>query len=335
MTRDVREGGAWTRAQRGKNDALYLAIRAALAVLVPLPPAWLRAIGRGVGLLALALLGRARRTARANLAGALPEAPPAERRALLVRTYVALGAHLGDAIAALDARRAPDLLPIDDADVALLRDAPRGVVFASAHLGPWERVAATLVARGVPMTALARESYDPRLDAIYARLRDARGVRMIYRGQPGAAARIVRVLRAGGVLGIPMDLKSRVPSVGARFLGRLAPTPVGPARIALRTGARVVVGTVAPDLRAPGGLRITCTAIDTSDLVRGDARARARAVVLLTERINAELSARILALPAEWPWMHERFDGCDAGAEAPAAPDALYEPRAGIPYTDR
>jgi KDO2-lipid IV(A) lauroyltransferase len=303
--RDVREGGAWTRAQRWKNDALYVAIRAALAVVAPLPAAGLRVVGRLVGLVALALFRSARRTAAQNLALAFPEAPQRERRAILVRTYAALGGHLGDALAALDARTTVPPLAIDDADLAKLRDA-RGVVFASAHLGPWERVAATLVARGVPFTALARAGYDPRLDALYARLRDARGVRTIYRGRRGAASRIVRALRRGGVLGVPMDLRSRVPSVDAPFLGRVAPTPVGPARIALRTGARVVVGTVAPDPRSPEGLRITCTEIVTDDLASatGVTEDAARA---LTERINDELSRRIRALPTEWPWMHPRF----------------------------
>ncbi len=154
------------------------------------------------------------------------------------------------------------------------------------------------------MTAIAREPYDPRLAALYERLRSGRGVPVIYRGHPGAAARMLRTLRGGGVLGVPMDLRSRVPSIDVPFLGREAPTPVGPARLALRTGAAVVVGTVAPDLAQ--GLRVTCAEIPTNDLVAGAAGERT-----LTARINAELEARILALPEEWPWMHDRFDGGD------------------------
>jgi KDO2-lipid IV(A) lauroyltransferase len=278
-----------------KNAAIALFVRLALGALVPLPPSLLRGLGRGLGLLALAIFPAARRTAVANLARAFPETPAAARRALLLRAYVTLGAFLGDAIASLDTRRALAPLPIDDADLATLSD-PRGVVFVSAHLGPWDRVAATLVARGVPLTAVAREPYDARLAWIYGRLREARGVRVVYRGAPGAHARIVRVLKGARVLGVPMDLRSRVPSVDAPFLGELAPTPVGPARIALRTKARVVVGTVARDLR------VTCTPIATDDLAC-DARSERE----LTARINAELSRRIRAFPEAWVWMHERF----------------------------
>ena len=49
----------------------------------------------------------------------------------------------------------------------------RGVLFPSAHLGPWERVAPSLVACGVPLVTLARESYDPRFSRLYERLRGA------------------------------------------------------------------------------------------------------------------------------------------------------------------
>jgi KDO2-lipid IV(A) lauroyltransferase len=175
-------------------------------------------------------------------------------------------------------------------------------VFASAHLGPWERVAATLAAEGVPMTVVAREPYDPRLAWIYERLRDARGVPAIYRGLPGASMRMVRVLRKGGILGIPMDLRSRVPSVDVSFLGQPAPVPIGPARLALRTGAGVIVGTVAPDSSLPEGLRITCTEVSSEGLA-----ATPEGEHVLTQRIADELSARILALPDQWVWMHDRF----------------------------
>jgi len=99
-----------------------------------------------------------------------------------------------------------------------------------------------------------------------------------------------------------MDLRSRVPSVQATFLGQATQVPVGPARIALRMGAAVVVGTVGPDANAPGGLRITCTEVPTGDLAPDDAGERA-----LTGRLATELSNRIRALPGEWVWMHDRF----------------------------
>jgi KDO2-lipid IV(A) lauroyltransferase len=290
---------AWTIAQTAKNDAIYVAVRATLGVLRFVPRRLLRAIGRGLGRVAYTLFARARRTALANLTRARPELPEDARRALARRAFVTLGAHLGDAVAML---RGDDPAPLafDEADRAVLDEARavgRGVVFASAHLGPWERVAATLVQAGVPLVTIAREAYDPRLTSIYDRIRAPRGVRAIYRGRPEAASRIVRALRSGAVLGMPMDLASRVPSIDAPFLGHAARTAVGPARIALRTGAPVVVGTYAP------GERVTVTRIRTDDLAPGTAGEKT-----LTSRLNEAIAARILATPESWVWMHERFD---------------------------
>jgi KDO2-lipid IV(A) lauroyltransferase len=290
----------WSARQRAKNALVFAAATLATTVLAPLPRAWLRSMGRAVGVLAHAVFGRARRTARENVSRAFPDMPVAERAALVRRVFRALGARLGETLALL--RGGPPTLRLDDASARALREAgSRGVVFASAHLGPWEEVAAALVSAGVPLTTVARESYDPRLTRLYTKLRGAHGVRAIHRGEPGAAMRMVRTLREGRVLGVPMDLRSRVPSIEVPFLGHPARTPVGPARIALRTGAAVVVGTAAR--RDEGGtLCVTATAIPTADLAPDDAGERA-----LTERINDELSRRIRALPEEWVWMHERW----------------------------
>jgi KDO2-lipid IV(A) lauroyltransferase len=300
---DVREGGRWTAAQRVKNDALWVLARVALAIAGVLPLPLLRSLGRHLGRLAHTLARNARRTALHNVALVLPELDDGARSALVRRCFIHLGELLGETVAMLDATRASPPLPLTPEAAAILDDARRegrGVVFASAHLGPWERVAASLVAAGVPLVALGREAYDPRFSLLYERMRRGHGVGVLWRAGPGSAARILRTLRSGGVLGIPMDLRSRVPGCDAPFLGHMAPTPVGPARIALRTRAPVVVGSAAP---GRAGLVVTATRIDAADLSADDAGARE-----LTARINAELSRRILALPHAWVWMHDRWN---------------------------
>ena len=298
---DLREGARWGRAQWAKNTLLYALARLALGAASLLPRAVARAAGAAAGALAYVIFAGARRTAHANAARALSHLPERARRGVVRRAYLGLGAELGDAARMLRVPAAP--LPLTAEAREVLRAARaegRGVVFASAHLGPWERVAAGLVAAGEPFVTVAREAYDPRFTRLYERMRGHGGVRAIYRGDAGAAARIVRALRSGGVLGMPMDLASRVPSVDVPFLGHVARTPVGPARLALRTGAAVVVGTVARDLA--GALVVTATRVHADDLDAGERGERE-----LTARINAELSRRILALPELWVWMHPRF----------------------------
>jgi len=307
---EARSNATWTSLQRAKNDALWLLASTAMGAVRPMPLPVLRALGRALGVAAHALCTAARRTALANVAMVFPQLDPAQRRAFVRRCFSTLGELLGETVALFHRRSAPTPLPVCREALELLGQARRqgrGVVFASAHLGPWERVAASLVASGVPLVTVARESYDPRFSRWYDKLRTAHGVRVVWRSSPGAAAGVLRVLRAGGVLGLPMDLRTRAPSCEAPFLGHRAPTPVGPARLALRTGALVVVGTAAPSTGADGGARVTATRIVTHDLPRaGDDLASA--AVELTARINAELSRRILDLPHAWPWMHERWD---------------------------
>lgn len=292
---DVREGGQWSPRQRAKNDLLYAAALGALA-LGHLPRAALLSLGRFVGRAIHFSSPALRHIAERQIARALPER---DAVSLARACFVELGAQLADALATT-ARGDTTLLEIaaHDRDVLAAAVAEgRGVVLASAHLGPFERVARTLAAHA-PLSVVARESYDPRLMRIYARLRpyDA-----IYRGAAGAGVRMLRALRSGRVLGIPMDLRTRAESVAAPFLGDdEAPTAVGPARLALRTGARVLVATAE---RTHGqALAVTVTPIDTRDLSPSSPADE----IELTRRINHELSARIVALPTMWPWMHAR-----------------------------
>jgi len=97
-----------------------------------------------------------------------------------------------------------------------------------------------------------------------------------------------------------------VPSRSVRFLGHPAPTPIGPARIALRVRCPVVVGTAAPGVDAGNEAPwcVTATRIATDDL---DGSQSEDAELELTTRINDELSRRILAAPHAWVWMHDRW----------------------------
>ena len=302
-----------------KNDAIVAFVRAAVAISARAPKEMMRGLGIGIGRAAFHAFRRERRIALENLQRAFPSLSPAERFAIAKKAYRTLGEWLGEAFARLDGSADDDgAIPFEaDARNALFSaiESGRGVLLASAHLGPYERVASSLSAHGVPLLAVTKRAYDPRLDFVYERLRGALRVTSVPRDAPGAGVKMVRHLRAGGVLGIPMDLASRVASIDAPFFGEPARTAVGPARLALRMGSRVVVCTAARAKRT-GGLCLAVTEIPTEDLQRdergarrerGEDGERAKAEARLTARINDELSRRIKAFPEAWPWMHPRF----------------------------
>ncbi len=299
---DARLGQAWTPFQRTKNFAIVASVRICLFFVGFMPRRVLRACGRSLGAFANLMLRHERNVAGDNLKMVFPNATAAERSALLAAMFRNLGDDLGDAAYAMTSGRFEPLAISDDHQRILQSciDDGRGVLFVSAHLGPWERVAASVVTAGFPLTTIARESYDPRLTAIYDRLRNRHGVLSIYRGARGSGIRAMRHLRRGSMLGVVMDLQSRVPSIDSPFLGKIAKTAIGPARLALRASAHVVVATAAP--RDDGSLGITVTQIESRDLAATDAGERE-----LTDRINDELSKRIRALPDRWVWMHRRW----------------------------
>jgi Kdo2-lipid IVA lauroyltransferase/acyltransferase len=286
---DVREGAVWTGRQRLKNDLLHVLVRAALATVAHLPRGAVGLLCRALAITAWLVLPRERALCRARLEAGLGVPVPGSR---VRAAFRGAGEVLADTLALLDpAERADRTLSVDPAGAACFRDAlaeGRGVVFVSAHLGSWERLAALMAAEGFPVATVARESYDPRLTGLYDRLRDPRGVRAIYRGRPGAATAIVRELRAGRAVGFLIDLPSRVPCRRARLFGAEADLPLGAARIALARRAAVLVGTA-------GGGVIRIARVGTDDLSPGPEGEGA-----LVERLAAELDARIAATPEVW-----------------------------------
>lgn len=283
MANDVRLGQVWTPGQAAKNHALYGAATAALAVAVRLPSPLLRLAG--------SVVAHAAWLASPSLRRKVAARAPEDLGARGVLT--GLGRVLADTVTVLVPTKPLPLAlrPGDRAALAGALAGGRGVVYATAHLGAWEAMGPLLAGEGFPITTVARESYDPRFDALYARLRTARGVEVLYRGKPGFPRALVRAIRAGRVVGFPMDLAGR----GVRtidvpwFGGWTRKTPIGPAELALRLGAAVVVGTPARD-EAGAYLRLEELATQGHDAAS------------LTAALAERLSERVLGLPDAWPW---------------------------------
>jgi len=294
----------WSLRQRRKNDVLFAAASAGIRLGLTLPRSWLEPSGALLGLAAYALLGRARRATIDNLALVHPELDAAARRTLARAIFRSLGRNLTDTLALLDPREDPARsLTVSPSSERVLAEAlalGRGVIYATCHLGPWERMAALLAQRGFPITTVARESYDPRFHAlVYERLRAGRNVHAIYRGEPTAPIAIVRALRRGRVLGLLVDMPGRVATQAVTWLGLPSRMPIGAARLALRLQSPVVVGTPAPH---GAGLEIRIVKLETDDLAPGDSGESE-----LSQRIADALSERIRLLPTHWPWMHPTF----------------------------
>ena len=291
-SRDLRTGGRWSALQRMKNLILYASIRWALTLADCVPKKPLLAIGRGIGRLAHLLLVTARRNAEQRLRSGTRERDP---RALAKECFVRAGENLMTCLLLRrPAVRALDLIDVPEDALARIESAlaaGRGAVFVSAHLGPFEAIAAAVTELGHPSAVVVRESYDPRLDPLVDRHRLGRGIHVIHRGAPGAATKIVRALRSGRLVGFLPDLGGRVQSVEVPFLGQTWAFPVGPQRIARRAAVPLLIGVLAPSSQS-GRLRLEVQELTTepTDL-------------LMTHRVAETLEAAIVRLPEHWLWM--------------------------------
>src|SRR4051794_12936532 len=125
---------------------------------VPRPLA--RAIGVGVGRLAYWLWPRLRGVGDRNLRMALPELTERQRHEIVRGVFTTLGRQLADFC------QLPRLNAANVADVAVheglehyiaARDAGRGVLFITAHLGGWEIGAAAHALYGYPIHVVVRQ----------------------------------------------------------------------------------------------------------------------------------------------------------------------------------
>jgi Kdo2-lipid IVA lauroyltransferase/acyltransferase len=300
---------SWTRRQKIKNDAIYVLVWIALSIARVMPRAVLIAIGRALGWIAWTL-------ARGTRALAIENASRLDR-SIARASFLELGALLGDTIAlwrgdAIRLEFAPGARDVLDR----ARSHGRGVVLVTAHLGPWERLAAALVHGGFPLTTPVRTSYDARLEALlHAPLRRAYGVHAIDRDAPSTPRALIRALRANEVAGFLIDLNTRVASTPVDFFGAPAWTPTGPARVAIRTGTPVVAAFATRD-----GITVELVR-DASPPMRDD-----DAVLALTAELTHVVERAIRREPDRWIWMHDRWGRPRTKTNEPAfsaGPDAI------------
>ena len=297
--------GRGTLVQRLRAGALGIVSR--VACRLPEPP--LLALADVVGWLWYRLAPARAAQARRNLERVAREldrrgtgdarvrAAATDRRALerLVRS-----AFRHDARYYLEVLRVPSLEPaifesrviVETPDTVEAAFAGGPVIFVSAHLGPIELPGLYLANRsGRTFVAPMEAVDDPALQGWFERTRGSLGVRIV--GLRAARRALLAELKAGGQVGIVADRDIAGGGIDTPLFGVPAPMPIGPALLALESGAPIYAVGVRrlPDGRVAGGLIPVPVATEGSRRERIAATLRAEA---------AAFEMLIAAAPDQW-----------------------------------
>lgn len=291
---------AGPRLRAFRERAIYRALVVISAIGRRLPLRLGRFFGRRIGWLAFHVARRERKKAIANISIAFPEWSESQRVATIMAMFRHFGMSLFEIawLPNMDVALRDRLTVVEGAEPLLeLMDAGRGVVVFTAHCGNWEWMSYAVGLFGRPTTVLQRERSAPEMNRYITELRARSGVRTIDRGSASAGRELIQSLRRGGILAFLIDQNIRTENVKVPFFGRPAPTPIGPAKLAVRTESIVVDILIE---RLPDGRH-------RLKIGQPFAVSRDDDPVELTERMTRIIEAQVRRVPEQWVWVHDRW----------------------------
>ena len=264
-----------------------------LSVLPPVPAATV--IGRASQLSYL-LWPTKRRWSNRNFGHVLglPPGDPAVRE-MALRAYYGYGRYLVELmrLPSLPPDELAGLVPALDADEVrrIWRDAPHGggLIFAVAHVGNNEAVAASIARHGMPISVVADDSSFPELFELLRRQRESWSVHVVaWRN----LREIFTILRRREMLALLVDWGYRSDGIPVRLFGNWTALPAGPATLAAKTGSRILPITI----RRQPDATFHVSWSDPIDVPSSKPADLQRA----TQRIADALAVTVAAAPEQW-----------------------------------
>ncbi|MGE5110116.1 MAG: lysophospholipid acyltransferase family protein [Acidobacteriaceae bacterium] len=276
-----------------------------------------RPVARGLGIVLAHLIRVLHRrlwhVGMRNLELAFPEKPLHERRRILRGVYTSLGRLLAEftkfpEYTGENVKRVAVYEGFENFERA--RERGRGVLFMTAHLGGWEVGAFAHSAYGNPLNVMMRELDNPYLDHLVTEYRSLHGNRMMLKDD--FARGLIGAMRRGETVGILMDTNMTPPQgVFVDFLGHLACTASGVAKVALRTGAAVVpaftiwdkeIGKYRIHFEPP--IPLVNTGNDEADAITN------------TAAFTKKIEEFVRKYPDQWLWVHRRWKARPPGEKS-------------------
>ena len=186
----------------------------------------------------------------------------------------------------------------------LAKQAGRGVLVATAHLGNWEFSAFSHALMTEPMSVMVRPLDNPLIDNMVERRRQSSGNHLIQKKD--AARAVIRALRNNEAVGILIDQNTAAPEgVFVNFFGKTACAGTAFAKFAHHSGAVVIPGFALWNSETNRYVLRFYPEVEMT----GDAAAD-------TQRIHAIFEQIIRKYPDQWMWIHRRWKTRPAGEPA-------------------
>lgn len=184
--------------------------------------------------------------------------------------------------------------------------AGRGVVMFLGHLGNWDHAGAWSTLSLAPVTTVAERLRPERLFDRFMRFRERLGMTIIaLSGGSDVFRTLLRTVRDGGFVPLLADRDLTQGGVEVELFGEPARMAVGPAALALQSGAALFAVGIHYEPRPGGGHGIVVTwspPVDTTDVGTGRP-----AVAALTQRCADHLATTIAAHPQDWHMLQRVF----------------------------
>ena len=172
--------------------------------------------------------------------------------------------------------------------------AERGpAIVVTGHFSNWEVMAAALARSPLDVAITYRRLNNPVLDRTVVRQRSRYGTRtLVPKSGPAGARHLLTELKEGRSVALLNDQKFNT-GLPVPFFGHDAMTATGPTRLAMQTGAPILMLSCT---REPDGYRVRVWEPWHPDSVESG-----------VQRIVDWTEARIIEAPAQWFWAHRRW----------------------------